>query len=280
MSQKKYYQESRIFIRKPVDSSEAGVQFYNWMDSCFLPGFTGKSAGGSYAQYSLVHSGEYCIVTQGQRSRSCAGHFYISLRRTAYDSIYTTGDSPVVRSCFSVHHSAFHDFLVGEFFPGRIVDILLTDPDRIENIMQKIKAEIQYSQDSAVLAGLHMQLLCELHKQFRSNGYPAILNDILHYINNNLHQPGLCRDAVADKFNISVRTLGRLFNKYLLDSPGNWIIRCRIELVKSHLLQMELPLKEIAGNCGFSSVNFMVRQFHKNCGITPGAYRKKMLKND
>ncbi len=37
----------------------------------------------------------------------------------------------------------------------------------------------------------------------------------------------------------------------------------------------DLPLKQIASECGFSDDSYFNRVFHKHCGISPGTYRKK-----
>jgi AraC-like DNA-binding protein len=42
------------------------------------------------------------------------------------------------------------------------------------------------------------------------------------------------------------------------------------------LTDSDLPLKQIAHQAGFSSVQYMTRTFHAVVGRTPGAYRRGM----
>ena len=275
MSRETLYDENRIFNRHPYDALNKAVQFHHWLDSIFYPGFVGKSSGGQYAMYQYVESG--CLNTgiDGRESLTPRGTVSISLGRQKYDWCRCDSSEPVKRQCFSVYHSAFHDHLVQEFFQAQDVKIILTAPEKVQSIMQKIKAELAGEQAAGKLAALHMELLCELAAQQRKTAYPEQFNDILQYINSHLQSPQLGRESVAEHFNISVRSLTRLFRKYLDSSPGQYIIEQRLQMVKSRLAVEFLPLKEIAWMCGFSSVNFMVRQFRQHCGMTPGEYRRE-----
>lgn len=275
MSRGALYDEKRIFNRHPYDALNKAVQFHHWTDSIFYPGFVGKSSGGQYALYQFVEAG--CLNTgiDGKELFTPGGTFSISLGREKYDWCRCSSSEPVKRQCFSVCHSAFHDYLVREFFHDQSIKIALTAPEKVLCIMQKIKTEFEGEQAAGKLAALHMELLCELAAQQRKTAYPEQLNDILQYINCNLQSPQLGRESVAEYFNISIRSLTRLFKKYLDSSPGRYIIEQRLTMVKSRLAVEDLPLKEIAWACGFSSVNFMVRQFRQNCGVTPGEYRRE-----
>ena len=275
MGQVALYKEERIFNRHPYDALNKAVQFHHWMDSIFYPGFVGKSAGGQYAMYQYMESGTLRTGIDNREIFTGCGTFSISLGRQKYDWIKCDSDEPVKRQCFSVYHSPFHDYLVREFFTGSGIKIVLTAPEKVLDIMQKIKAELAGEQAAGKLAALHMELLCELALQQRKIDYPEEFNAILQYINNNLHSPQLGRESVAAHFNISTRSLTRLFKKYLASSPGRYIIEQRLTMVKSRLAVENLPLKEIAWACGFSSVNFMVRQFRQNYHITPGEYRRE-----
>lgn len=275
MSQKEFFYEERIFNRRIMDNHRKGVLFNHWMDSTFYPGFVGKSSGGQYALYQLMVSGSVHTQAAGQDFFAEAGDFVISLGRRKYDWVKCNSAVPAVRQCFSIHHSVFHDMLVREFFPQEHIKIKLTAPEKVLEIMQEIKKELSGNQDGAHLAGLQMQLLQELFLQHTPPDHPEQFKNILQYINRHLQSPQLGREGVAEHFHISIRSLSRMFQKYLSMPPGKYIVQQRLEMVKSRLAVVEMPLKEIAWNCGFNSVNFMVRQFRKRFDITPGEYRKQ-----
>ena len=185
MSRDALYNEERIFNRHPYDALNKAVQLHHWMDSVFYPGFVGKSSGGQYARYQYVESG--CLATgfDGREHLTSCGTFSISLGRQNYDWCRCDSSEPVKRQCFAVYHSAFHDYLVREFFHAEDIKIVLTSPAKILEIMQKIKAELSGEQSAGKLAALHMELLCELTQQQRKTVYPEQFNDILQYINRN-----------------------------------------------------------------------------------------------
>ena len=56
-------------------------------------------------------------------------------------------------------------------------------------------------------------------------------------------------------------------------TPTDDLIRARIERACWLLKTGELPLREIASQCGFSEVYYFIRQFRKRLGTTPGRYR-------
>ena len=79
-------------------------------------------------------------------------------------------------------------------------------------------------------------------------------------------------ETVAEKLNISVRTLQRELN-----ADGSWfreVVRkarfaCAVRLVA----ETELPLEDIASNVGYSDPSNFTRAFRSAAGMPPSAYR-------
>lgn len=67
--------------------------------------------------------------------------------------------------------------------------------------------------------------------------------------------------------------LSRLFRKTYAFSPMQYLMRLRLEYSLSLLQTPNRPLKQIAGECGFDSLNYFCRAFRLHCGRTPGDYR-------
>ncbi len=59
---------------------------------------------------------------------------------------------------------------------------------------------------------------------------------------------------------------------------SDYINRERLRLAKHLLADTEYNVTEISWQSGFADVNYFVRLFKKNEGITPGSYRA-MVKN-
>lgn len=73
---------------------------------------------------------------------------------------------------------------------------------------------------------------------------------------------------------LSKNHFSRAFRKTHGVSPREWLIRRRIEQAKSLLAGSDLPLADIALECGFCEQSHFSRQFTKVVGATPGAWRR------
>ena len=73
----------------------------------------------------------------------------------------------------------------------------------------------------------------------------------------------------------------RLFNKYIGDSPINYLIKYRINVATTMLLNEDMSITDIATSTGFSSSNYFTIAFKKITGMTPKEYKKKkgLLRN-
>ena len=54
----------------------------------------------------------------------------------------------------------------------------------------------------------------------------------------------------------------------------------QMELAQKLLAQKELPVKEIAGRCGYSDQFYFSRIFKKQTGLSPKEYRAEVLKGE
>lgn len=100
--------------------------------------------------------------------------------------------------------------------------------------------------------------------------------DIVRYINEQ-YSTIESIDQIAERFYISKYHLCRIFNKNLgvsLISYLNTIkIRGAIELMQS----THLNITDIATRCGFNSSSYFCKVFTDEIGLSPTAYRKKLL---
>ena len=69
-----------------------------------------------------------------------------------------------------------------------------------------------------------------------------------------------------------------LFKKFLQTTPHEYIMLKRMELARRKLGETNLPLKEIAGSCGFERIEVFHRVFAKYVGSTPKHYREEQRK--
>lgn len=124
------------------------------------------------------------------------------------------------------------------------------------------------------LNALTWQLLMQLAPQHnRDTHFPPELYAALDYMEQNFVQnPPL--QSVADRVNISLRSLSRLFARHLNISPARYLNSLRMERARSLLLlHPEKNVKEIAYELNFSSTALFSESFRKFYGAPPHAYR-------
>lgn len=82
--------------------------------------------------------------------------------------------------------------------------------------------------------------------------------------------PSMARSAA-----MSVRTLQRQFQQSLGMSPGDWLIRERVEIARQLLETSMRPLTHVSSLAGFGSEESFRRHFRLATGLGPMAYRRQ-----
>lgn len=86
---------------------------------------------------------------------------------------------------------------------------------------------------------------------------------------------GIGINEVAEHVGLSRSTLSRLFQKYLNRSPKEEIIRIRLARAKYLLTYTEIPIKTIAFQSGYKTVEHFTFMFKQHTGQTPMTYRNE-----
>jgi transcriptional regulator GlxA family with amidase domain len=73
---------------------------------------------------------------------------------------------------------------------------------------------------------------------------------------------------------MSVRTFTRRFRDETGESPGQWLIRQRVEHARTLLESTDLPMDQIARECGFGTAQSLRAHVQATIGVTPTAYRR------
>lgn len=104
--------------------------------------------------------------------------------------------------------------------------------------------------------------------------YPAPLQKALEFVNENFSS-SLSVEMLAHVAGVSRATLFTLFRTHLEMPPHSWLLEKKMEKAKNLLAGELLPIKEVAGKCGFESIEVFYRCFRRICGVTPAQYRKR-----
>lgn len=94
------------------------------------------------------------------------------------------------------------------------------------------------------------------------------------FIENNYRRPELNIDKIAEFVGINRVTLHRKFTEELGISPGNYLIKLRLQKACTLLKSGNYSVKSIAYSTGFSDQLYFSKAFKKQIGLTPSQYRK------
>ncbi len=111
-------------------------------------------------------------------------------------------------------------------------------------------------------------------KQVPETGEPC-LNRIIGFFGANYPDPALQIAGVAARYNLTVKTMERLFKKHAGVPPMAYLLTLRLERAAEMLWRNpERSITEIAFHCGFSDLAYFSRVFRRKYGFPPRDYRK------
>lgn len=103
----------------------------------------------------------------------------------------------------------------------------------------------------------------------------ALQQDICDYINQNLYNPELSLSSVADHFGVSGKLVGAVCKNAFGKTYLQYVRDCQIQHAVQLLQTTELPLEEIAEQCGFSNLLTFRRNFKAAMNMNPSDFRKE-----
>jgi AraC-like DNA-binding protein len=132
--------------------------------------------------------------------------------------------------------------------------------------------------------GLLVENLCNLLALASANEVPTNrlqpelqMEAMLSYCRQNLHDPELTPQRVADRFGISIRTLHLRFSQ-IGETFGRWILENRLEACGAALRdenQRGLNISDIAYRWGFNDLSHFNKVFRARFGQTPREWRNR-----
>lgn len=105
------------------------------------------------------------------------------------------------------------------------------------------------------------------------------VKQMLDYIHASYSGPVTLAEIAASA-HIGSRECLRCFNRTVGIPPMQFLQKHRIFEAARMLASTDLPISEVAGNCGFDSPSNFSRTFKKYYRITPAEYRKRRLEED
>jgi AraC-like DNA-binding protein len=78
---------------------------------------------------------------------------------------------------------------------------------------------------------------------------------------------------------MSLSTFKRAFKQFYKTTPASWLKQRKLDLALHRLLTSDLPINQIAFECGFEDTSHFIRVFKMKYKVTPLLYRQQRLKN-
>jgi AraC family transcriptional regulator len=79
---------------------------------------------------------------------------------------------------------------------------------------------------------------------------------------------------VAEACELSVSHFARAFKRTFRKPPYRWLIERRVDMARDLMKNSNLPIAEIAVQCGFADQSALNRSFKRIHGVTPGIWRR------
>lgn len=103
----------------------------------------------------------------------------------------------------------------------------------------------------------------------------AFIDRLTDIIYSQISDSALNSDKIAEKMCMSKSQLNRKVRVITDSNTNTYIIYVRMEKAKRMLSSNDMPIGDIAMQCGFEDVGYFGRVFKQTFGMTPSQYRKK-----
>jgi transcriptional regulator GlxA family with amidase domain len=134
---------------------------------------------------------------------------------------------------------------------------------------------------SHIARAIENQFSPEIRRSFRAAAYQNEANSSHHdevvaqaqqWLQSNLSTP-ISMNLLADRFQLSPRTLNRRFKQATGMSPLSYLQSLRIAAAKDLLRHSNLTVGDIAWQQGIQDVSYFSQLFRRHCGMSPLKYR-------
>jgi len=191
---------------------------------------------------------------------------YVHSTLNYLNSYYNSDEQHEWKLQFSQYHFANDNEITGLI--NKLIRVC-SGTDRSKNIFADLN-----------LKELLIRLVQSQHlKQVSSESDNSNNQSRLHYVLNYIHEhltEKIAVDALSRKAYLSRNIFFKWFREQFGITPLDYINQERIKLAKQLLAKPQNNVHTVSDLCGFSDVNYFVRLFKKNEGITPKAYQACM----
>lgn len=149
-------------------------------------------------------------------------------------------------------------------------------PVHVDGYSSHVIKTLEALNDPEALNGFCRRLVlgyCRLVRRYTMKNYSLLVQKVVNYVNTDL-QADLTLNAMATRLSVSPSYLSSLFKKEMGVSLTDYVNGCRIDHAKMLLLWSELPLKQVALQCGVEDLYYFSRMFKRFTGQTPRTWQQ------
>ncbi len=125
-----------------------------------------------------------------------------------------------------------------------------------------------------------LRMRSEAEKGYVPGRESLLIRPAAEYVYRHFADPDLSVAGLAAACGISESYLRRLFRRQFGTSPKEEILRQRIRYAKTLLSSGQFPVREVSEMCGFREPCQFSREFARQTGLPPRAYRRERLRGD
>jgi AraC-like DNA-binding protein len=163
---------------------------------------------------------------------------------------------------------------------GRAFDRQAGLPDQAALVLEDLRRAMERNRPEGVrIAALRLVSLLTPSQEpaFARGGLaPWQRRKIDRYIRDHLAR-SIQIEEIAQHISLSISHFCRAFKETFGDTPHAYLIRLRLEAAQEMMLSTAEPLSQIALACGFSDQAHLSKQFRRQLGDSPSAWRRRNL---
>ncbi|MBQ7033396.1 MAG: helix-turn-helix transcriptional regulator [Clostridia bacterium] len=222
-----------------------------------------------------------------------AGTEYIweieKVRYYAVNFDYTHAFAHIRETFHPVHSAAFHVSQVIEcpFFtdtPSLNAPIVLQDAPVQERMLNQITTEycVRGAYTDMLLSALLTSVIISVvqmaadEKRPKEHANAALVRRIIDFINTR-YDSNTSNESIAEHFHFNSAYLNRIFKAYTGSTMHEFLISRRIVSAMEMLRSQKNSVGDVAYRCGFQSLHHFTKSFKARVGMTPSAYRQRVV---
>lgn len=182
---------------------------------------------------------------------------------------------------YTLKHLILNDAAIGALFSQNHKVLRLSDSGHVIAIIRELQACMERSEHTGNYFDLLISLLfAAIGNDHSKQRYPhrsgiRHLRKAAEYVSSNFHHDINCRE-IAAQAGVSLNYLNKLFMEQFGMTVNAYINHLRIQEAKQLIERTDIPLTEIFMQVGYKTTQNFNKQFAKQIGLAPSAYRRRI----